>query len=784
MRLPDSTQWPLGCKIVSVMQRTEGELYAHIPGPRASTWEKAVRFSYHPELDGIRAFAVFGVMAYHGGLSWMPGGYLGVNAFFVLSGFLITSLLIAEMGKTRRLALGGFWSRRARRLLPALLAMLGFVAIYAAFIVGLRAVPGLRLDTLSALFYVANWHFIMVHNDYFLQSAAPSPVLHTWSLAIEEQFYLIWPLVVIGVLAVSRRFWKRRDPRGLSSWLDTPLVLAGLGVVALLGALASATEMALLFKPGTNPARVYYGTDTRAQGLLLGAVLAIGLAMWWRSKALRLNSGEIAKHSESVNVRRALNVGSLAAVGILAWAWSHMLGTSTFAYRGGFFLCAICVLTVITAVVLDPECLVGRVLGLRPIRYLGRISYGIYLWHWPLFLTLNEARTGLVGYPLFAVRVAATLAVSVASYHLLEQPIRRGTFLKNWRSWIATPAAVVGMAAVLIAATPVTAAFAKGAPKGDKAFGAKPPTCSLAGSACSSAIKVSEGEKLKALVSAVDQEPVRVLLVGDSTALTLGVGMSYEVQDYGIVLWDKGILGCGLVDGPKVMEKGQVFASAPQCAGHPGVASRWTHEVQIFHPDVSVLLAGRWEVENRYWRGHFAHVGTAPGDLAYDAYVKQRMNLAVSILSSAGAHVVLMTAPCYDTGEQPDGLPWPSNKPDRVDEYNSIVEQVAAEHPKTVSVYHLHALICPDGHFEFDPTITYTYRGQTKTVSNVQVRTSDGIHFTIPGGELLGRAILPYLRRIGHKHMLALLAKGRSVPLPASKLPWGVVGEDVIPPAS
>jgi hypothetical protein len=160
------------------------------------------------------------------------------------------------------------------------------------------------------------------------------------------------------------------------------------------------------------------------------------------------------------------------------------------------------------------------------------------------------------------------------------------------------------------------------------------------------------------------------------------------------------------------------------------------------------------------------------------------MNLAVSILSSAGAHVVLMTAPCYDTGEQPDGLPWPSNKPDRVDEYNSIVEQVAAEHPKTVSVYHLHALICPDGHFEFDPTITYTYRGQTKTVSNVQVRTSDGIHFTIPGGELLGRVILPYLRRIGHKHMLALLAKGRSVPLPASKLPWGVVGEDVIPPAS
>jgi len=734
----------------------------------ASIWEKAVRFSYHPELDGIRAFAVFGVMAYHGGISWLQGGYLGVNAFFVLSGFLITSLLIAEMGETRRLSLGAFWGRRARRLLPALLAMLGFVAAYSAFLVGHRPPRGLRLDALSTLFYVANWHFIMSGTGYFSHAATPSPVLQTWSLAIEEQFYLVWPLVVIGVLAASRRFWRRRDPSGLSSWLDTPLVLAGLGVVALLGAMASATEMALLFHPGAATTRVYFGTDTRAQGLLLGAALAIGLAMWWRSEALRSGSGEIAKRAGSVGARRALNLGSLVAVGILAWAWSRLLGTSPFAYRGGFFLCAICVLTIISAVVLDPACLVGRVLGLRPIRYLGRISYGIYIWHWPLFLTLSAARTGLVGCPLFAIRVAATLIVSAASYHLLEQPIRRGPFLKGWRSWLATPAAVVGMAAALIAATPVTAAFAQGAPKGDDAFGAKPPTCAVAKAKCTAAPKVTQGEKLKALVAAVDQEPVRVLLVGDSTALTLGVGMSDEVQDDGIVLWDKGILGCGLVDGPKVIEKGQVFASAPQCAGRPGVASRWAHEVQVFHPDVSVLLAGRWEVENRWWRDHFAHVGTAPADRVYDAYVKQRMNLAVSILSSDGAHVVLMTAPCYDAGEQPDGAPWPSDKADRVDEYNSIVEQVAAEHPRTVSVYHLHSLVCPGGRFEFDPTITYTYHGQTKTVSNAQVRTSDGIHFTIPGGELLGRVILPRLRKIGHQHMLTLLAKGRSVPLPAS----------------
>src|ERR1019366_7636080 len=192
--------------------------------------------SYVPALDGVRAFAVVGVMAYHGGIPWLPAGFLGVDAFFVLSGFLITSLLISEWQRRRTIRLGQFWARRARRLLPALLLLLVFVVLYAAFVVPAGTYPGLRLDALSTLFYVANWHFILIGSNYFNQTGLPSLLTHTWSLAVEEQFYLVWSLVVVGVPKFTGRLWA----------------LLALSVV---GALASAAEMALLFRHGAGTTR-------------------------------------------------------------------------------------------------------------------------------------------------------------------------------------------------------------------------------------------------------------------------------------------------------------------------------------------------------------------------------------------------------------------------------------------------------------------------------------------------------------------------------------------------
>ena len=234
--------------------------------PPAPLGRKIV-FGYVPALDGIRAVAVLGVMLYHGGAPLSAGGFLGVNMFFVLSGFLITSLLLGEWARRLTIRLGQFWARRARRLLPALLLLLAAVAVYTRFVATPGEFASLRLDSFATLFYVANWHFIVGGSTYFAQSAQPSPLSHMWSLSIEEQFYIVWPPVVLGLLHVGRRL---RPSRQL--W---PVLAA-----ALAGALASAAAMRWDYVHHASVTRMYEGTDTRCQDILVGAVLAIALTMW------------------------------------------------------------------------------------------------------------------------------------------------------------------------------------------------------------------------------------------------------------------------------------------------------------------------------------------------------------------------------------------------------------------------------------------------------------------------------------------------------------------------
>src|SRR5579875_3534222 len=236
----------------------------------------ALRFDYVPPLDGLRALAVLGVMAYHGGLAFVPGGFFGVDVFFVLSGFLSTSLQ-------------------------------------------------LRLDALSALFYVANWHFVLAGQDYFVQTGAVSPLLHTWSLAIEEQFYMVWPLVVAGVLALGRR--RRGDGR-VGLW-----VLFGLSVA---GALASAAEMALVYRRGAGVTRVYFGTDTHAQSLLVGTALALGVVLW-RQRADR-EASDRPPVARTPLGRAMLGAVGVAGAGAAGWAWAGLHDGDPAVFRGGILL--------------------------------------------------------------------------------------------------------------------------------------------------------------------------------------------------------------------------------------------------------------------------------------------------------------------------------------------------------------------------------------------------------------------------------------------------------------
>ena len=216
-------------------------------------------------LDGLRGIAVLAVILYHGGVPWLAGGFLGVEVFFVLSGFLITSLLISEWLDRGKIALGAFWARRARRLLPALVVLVAVIGLYYTTAGSAKAVPGLLGDGFAALFYYSNWHQIATGASYFAASGPVSPFQHTWSLGIEEQFYALWPLLVLAAVWCVRR-------GGGSKPASLRLLLA----VALLGVVASAAQNALAFDGGSGLDRVYYGTDTRATGLSRGRRLRCG----------------------------------------------------------------------------------------------------------------------------------------------------------------------------------------------------------------------------------------------------------------------------------------------------------------------------------------------------------------------------------------------------------------------------------------------------------------------------------------------------------------------------
>ena len=657
------------------------------------------RLAYLPALDGVRACAVLAVMMFHGGIPHMDGGFMGVDAFFVLSGFLITSLLIGEWRQSLTIKLGAFWARRARRLLPALLLMMLFVAFFASVIVPKGTYGALRLDALSTLLYVSNWHFILVNSNYFNETAASSPLLHTWSLAVEEQFYVIWPLVVLGVLHFTKS-------------------LRALFALCSAAAIASATWMYVLYDGGLNTNRVYLGTDTRSQCLFIGCALAVGLVLVTRRshEEGRLAKGELWRPATSAGRLVCGVIGVVGAAGAIG-LWVLTTSTSSLPYSGGFFLIGLAVAAVILSAVAAPRSVVPRVLSLAPVRYVGRISYGLYIWHWPIFIWLDHSRTGLYSYELFGVRVVVTFAVSVVSFHLIERPIRMGTFVSQWRAWLVVPAGVGAVIVAVVAATTGTTAVAS--TTFPSAIHPATTTSSVPGSAPAAA-------------------PVRVLLFGDSVALTLGIGLSYPADQakYGYVLSDKGILGCGVVDGPEVELMGARDTTPSACNGSPLSSGepldqqpwpfQWLNAMNEVKPNVVVLLAGRWEVVDREYQGGWTNI-LSP---AYAAYVKAQLEEASKLVTATGARMVFLTAPCTDEGEQPDGAPWPEDNPARLAVFNKLVREVAAEHPQTDSVVDLNAAACPGGKF-------------SSTVDGVAIRRTDGIHFTNAGGVVLAPKLMP-----------------------------------------
>lgn len=359
----------------------------------------ASKARYIPALDGLRALAVIAVVLYHMGATFLPGGLLGVTIFFVLSGYLITGLLIREWGSTKTINLPQFWLRRIRRLFPAIAFMLTCTIVLTA-VLAPDMLTKLRGDLLAALLWFTNWWYIFHETSYFEAFAAPSPVTHFWSLAIEEQFYLIWPPILM--LLFRKRVKKKSIERGI-----------------LAACVVSAVLMAVLYQPQGDPSRVYYGTDTRAFSLLIGAWLAFVLP-----------PARVCGHGRralSQPQRTAVGAGGIAALAGMIALMVLVGGYAPFMYYGGILLMSLLTGVLILSLV-DPRNLTARAFSLPPLVWLGKLSYSIYLWHYPLLLLMNPLNfTGTTPWWAYVVQAAVILAVAAFSYYFVETPIRRGS---------------------------------------------------------------------------------------------------------------------------------------------------------------------------------------------------------------------------------------------------------------------------------------------------------------------------------------------------------------------
>jgi peptidoglycan/LPS O-acetylase OafA/YrhL len=379
--------------------------------PQRPSWHSRP-IGYIPALDGMRAVAVGLVIAYHLGYSGVAGGFIGVEVFFVLSGWLVCALLMNEQQRTGGIALAGFWVRRARRLLPAVVVVVAGTVLMAS-IADPRGLAELRTQAIAAITYHLNWRLIVDQQSYFAAAEGPSGLEHLWSLSIEEQFYLFFPLLATFVLARRTRVSAVR--------------------LVLLFALVSTVLRWVLYTPDADPSRVYFGADTRLSGLLLG----VALGLFWTPNRLRPHASR----------RFTLTMDLVAVAGALVVAW-YAFGLDehrTAAFRGGFTAVQLATLAVLAVAVYPAPTMTARLLSAAPLRWVGQRSYGIYLIHWPVIVFLSDAPGEQPETPI-AVGVEVTLVLGLAalSYRYVEQPVRTRGIRRSARDvghWLVDTAA-------------------------------------------------------------------------------------------------------------------------------------------------------------------------------------------------------------------------------------------------------------------------------------------------------------------------------------------------------
>jgi peptidoglycan/LPS O-acetylase OafA/YrhL len=519
----------------SLLRRDVGGMASGVPTPD----DPHRRMAYQPALDGVRAVSIAAVLAFHLEAGWMPGGYLGVSVFFTLSGFLITSLLLGERARTGRIDLRSFYLRRARRLLPAALACLAGVGILGRL--GAFGSRDLGPELLGALAQVANWEALLRERPYAELFMAPSPVAHFWSLAIEEQFYWLWPLAMAAITAVALRHAHRSAAR----------VTLTLGALFVLFAASAPLTARWL-----GSEAVYLASWTRFAEILAGAVLAAALVGRTVPAA--------ARH---------LALPCLAAIATLCVITPS---TGGWTYGGGLPLFSL--LTVGLVLGLQVPGGTNRALSLRPVTWVGQISYGLYLYHWPVVVLLDDVRTGLDGPRLAALRLAVTVLVAVASYVAIERPIRTGHRLPRGTPRFVLAVGAASLAVVAVAVRPPPARTVR-----TVAPAAAPALSSDPGPAL-------QGDRGALGAPTPGPQPVTVALLGDSLLDWLLRDARDQDPPTGVVLIDGAHEACdGAVDRPPLRDRrGKVLTSPASCQPWP---ESYAEAIEGAGPPVDIAVA-------------------------------------------------------------------------------------------------------------------------------------------------------------------------------------------------
>jgi peptidoglycan/LPS O-acetylase OafA/YrhL len=623
-----------------------------VRGPRAE-------LGYQPALDGLRGLALLAIAAYHAGVRGVPGAFLSVSTFFTLSGFLITTVTLSAHRRTGTVDVRAFYARRARRLLPAALMAITAIVVLTSLLGDSTQVGRLRADAGASLAYLGNWRLVWAGDSYGAIFDSPSTFTHFWTLGIEEQFYLAFPLVVALVM-------------GLATRARATLALV-LGVLVV----ASTAWSAHLLEGGAGLDRVYFGTDTRLAELLVGCLAALA----WERRGDELGPR---------GARSVQGAGAAALVAML-WSWHVADRTDTAFYRGGLVLYSCLTVLVILAAV-QPDGPVRRALAWRPLLFVGTVSYGAYLFHWPILVWLRM-RTPYPAWLQLAIGLAVTLVLAGLSYRFVERPIRSGRWRLRLRIGVAGAAALAACALVIVAVTPP-----QPSPSGTDFEAAADQLAGLGGAGTGEATFAEQlaqiedlppeeqarierqQEELRARIEA--STAPRVAFFGDSTALMTGLGVSlWAIEHLDRLAPGLGnpSVGCGLISGGVRRVDGVATPTPDECAGW---LDRWRADIERDDVDIAVVQVGPWEVYDQQLPGGgpFLTIGE---DAELDSEVRQRLDEAVTMLLDHAGFVAVLASPDVEFGRV-DGRDPPRSRPEsdpaRMARFREIVREVAAAH--------------------------------------------------------------------------------------------------------